>query len=114
MDLNSDSVCAGCGQFQGGDIVLSHAHIVSRNRCKQIGKPELIYNPDNIVYLCMDFMEQKGCHNIWDGAPMTEKMKLHNFRAMVEFISVNDPQRFGTILQVVETIDPDLHKQIVS
>lgn len=66
MDYVEEKVCSGCLRYQGGDIKLSHSHIISRKECKEIGKPELIYERENIVYHCMDFGENEGCHRLWE------------------------------------------------
>lgn len=62
IDYTREPVCSGCLRYQGGDIKLSHSHIISRKECKEIGKPELIYNENNIQFHCMDFGEHVGCH----------------------------------------------------
>lgn len=66
IDSSREKVCTGCGRHQGGDIKLSHSHIISRADCKRIGKPELIYHPDNITYHCLDFGTHEGCHRKWE------------------------------------------------
>lgn len=66
IDYIREKVCSGCLRYQGGDVRLSHSHIISRADCKAIGKPELIYDPDNIAYHCLDFGEHKGCHPKWE------------------------------------------------
>ena len=62
MDHITEPVCTGCLKYQGGDIKLSHSHIISRADCHALGRPELIYDRNNITYHCMDFGDHKGCH----------------------------------------------------
>lgn len=66
IDENREKICSGCGRYQGGDVRLSHSHIISRADCKRIGKPQLIYHPENITYHCMDFGFNQGCHSKWE------------------------------------------------
>ena len=66
MDYTEEKVCSGCLRYQGGEIRLSHSHLISRKRCKEIGRPELIYDRENIQYHCMNFGEHKGCHEKWE------------------------------------------------
>ena len=51
------AVCAGCGRAQGGAIKLSHSHLVPRAYNEQ-----LIAEPDNIAYHCLDWGTHQGCH----------------------------------------------------
>lgn len=62
FDLNTEKKCSGCGRWQGGDIALSHSHIISRADCKRIGRPDLIADDRNVVYHCLDLGEHVGCH----------------------------------------------------
>lgn len=66
MDYTEEPICSGCGKYQGGDIKLSHSHLISRKTCKEIGRPELIYDRRNITYHCLHFSNNKGCHSIWE------------------------------------------------
>ncbi len=62
MDSNTEPKCTGCGRYQGGDIKLSHSHIISRADCKRYGRPDLISDLRNLTYHCLDFGENIGCH----------------------------------------------------
>jgi hypothetical protein len=89
MDHVTESICTGCGKYQGGDIRLSHSHIISRKECKEIGKPELIYNRDNITYHCMDFGENEGCHRLWENQKRRkELLDYENNKAYVKSVSI--------------------------
>lgn len=66
MDRKQEHQCSGCGRYQGGNIILSHSHVISRKDCKDIGKIELIYSVDNLRYHCLDFAENVGCHRKWE------------------------------------------------
>lgn len=62
IDSNTDPICTGCGRYQGGDIRLSHSHIISRADCKRIGRVDLISDKRNITFHCLDFGLHVGCH----------------------------------------------------
>jgi len=66
IDIEREPVCEGCGKGQGGDLRLSHSHVISRQEAKNIGLPELIYNKRNIRLHCLDFGNHKGCHTKWE------------------------------------------------
>lgn len=49
--------CAWCGETDGNIQV---HHIIPQAECKKIGRPDLIYNTNNMVCLCRK--NGKGCH----------------------------------------------------
>jgi len=61
-DANTEPKCTGCNRYQGGDIALSHSHVISRADCKRYGRPDLISDPRNIRLHCLDLGEHVGCH----------------------------------------------------
>lgn len=97
MDYIEEKVCTGCLRYQGGDIKLSHSHIISREDCKRIGKPELIYDRDNITYHCMDFGENEGCHRKHESKNYTIMSKLCDFSKNIEFIKLNNIDLYNKI-----------------
>lgn len=62
FDENTEPICTGCERYQGGDIKLSHSHIISKADCKRYGRPDLISDPRNITFHCLDFGDNIGCH----------------------------------------------------
>ena len=84
MDYTHEKVCSGCLRYQGGEIKLSHSHIISRQDCHNIGKPELIYEPENITYHCMDFGNHRGCHSKWESA--TNRHTLLDYLKNIEIV----------------------------
>lgn len=62
FDEVTEPICTGCGRHQGGEIALSHSHIISRADCKRIGRPDLIADDQNITYHCLDLGLHVGCH----------------------------------------------------
>ncbi len=99
IDSEREPVCEGCGR---GDKPLSHSHTISRYRCKQIGKPELIYDKRDIEMMC--FGTSASCHEIWEGAPMRDKMKLNNFDKMMLLIEEEDPEKFASMSLAIQSV----------
>lgn len=90
MDYTQEKVCSGCLRYQGGEIKLSHSHIISRQDCHNIGKPELIYEPENITYHCMDFGNHKGCHSKWEST--TNRSLLLDYSKNIEVVRKFAPE----------------------
>lgn len=84
MDYTTEPVCTGCLKYQGGDIKLSHSHIISREDCKRIGKPELIWDRNNLTYHCLDFMNNVGCHRKHESP--VERHTLADYQKNIEYI----------------------------
>lgn len=83
-----ERICTGCGRHEGGEVRLSHSHIISRQECRNIGRVDLIADKNNIVYHCMDFGNHKGCHNNWEN-PDKRSMLLDYERNMEYIKSVS-------------------------
>lgn len=97
MDYTTEPVCTGCLKYQGGDIKLSHSHLISRADCHAIGKEDLISERKNITYHCLDFGEHTGCHRKWEN-PAQRK----------ELLDYEDN------IKIIEDLAPEiLHKYIV-
>ena len=88
---NSDieKVCSGCGS---GSFPLSHSHLISKNDCVKIGRPELIYDPKNVVYHCMSINEHTGCHDYWHSN--TQRINLLDYQKNIEWISEIDKDMY--------------------
>lgn len=99
IDTEREPICQGCGR---GDKPLSHSHTISRARCKQIGKPELISDKDNIEIEC--FGTNEDCHNIWEYEGIKKRMTLDNFDRKLEYIEKHDPERFKSIQIQIKSI----------
>lgn len=90
MDLDriqdKGNVCDGCGKPE-----ITHSHTISVKRCKEINKPELILDQDNIEYLCFD------CHRAWEGyygKSGRENINKITLNRMKEYVRQHDPQRY--------------------
>ena len=86
IDYTREFVCTGCLRYQGGDIKLSHSHIISRADCKRIGREDLISNEDNITFHCMSFGENKGCHEKWENP--AKRKELNDYKNNINFIKI--------------------------
>lgn len=84
MDYTTEPVCTGCLRYQGGDIKLSHSHIISREDCKRIGREDLIYSRDNLTYHCLDWNERFGCHRKWENPK--QRTSLDDYQKNIEYI----------------------------
>lgn len=83
IDLTRERVCVGCGTTRN----LSRAHILSRQKCHNLGKPELIYDKRNIAYLCLSIGESVGCHSIWDDGREDDKARLLCYDSFQEWLN---------------------------
>lgn len=84
MDHTTEPICTGCGRYQGGDIKLSHSHLISRADCQRIGKSELISERDNLTYHCMTYAGHVGCHNKWESP--VDRVNLLDYEKNIEYI----------------------------
>lgn len=65
------------------DVTIDHSHTISRARCKQLGKPELIYDPENIEHL------SRKAHEEWDNYEPAF-IKHANFQKRMDYIKQHD------------------------
>ena len=72
-------VCEGCGS-----IAMDNSHIISRKRCKEIGRTELIWDPNNVVNYC------RNCHHNYENYKSGEWKKLRNYIHLVRYLKDND------------------------
>jgi len=85
MDYTTEPVCTGCLKYQGGDIKLSHSHIISKEDCKRIGREDLIYDRENLTYHCMSFgNNDPGCHRKHENP--AQRKTLADYEKNMEYI----------------------------
>lgn len=84
-DRNILYPCEGCGAF----FVKNHAHIIPQARCKNIGKTELIWNPDNF------FRADHTCNRAIENPNGKEWKRLKNIDHCLSFIKQHDPELFA-------------------
>lgn len=76
--------CEGCEIHRSN----SHAHIIPQARCKNIGKTELIWHPDNF------FMADHKCNAAIENPKGKEWRALKNIDKCLAFIKLHDPELF--------------------
>ena len=93
-------VCAGCGRRAGGLIKLSHSHLVPRSY-----NQELITEPANIAYHCVDWMGHAGCHGKWESND--HRHELLDFERNLDYIERADPAYYNLLM--LKTFIPEPH-----
>ena len=71
--------CSGCGR---SDVRLIHSHLIPRSR-----RPDLVTDKNNITYHCLDSIDRKGCHTIWEGNKRFSLLDYH--RNMLYILQVD-------------------------
>lgn len=93
IDLERERYCEATGRT---DLPLSHSHTISRKRCKELGKTELVWNKDNL------FLESMGSsdsgHVIWEHGDLDSKKKLFNFERKLAYIKIHDQEAYQKII----------------
>lgn len=97
IDQTRPAVCQGSGR---SDVPLSHSHTIPRARCKELGKTELIWDPDNIELEGYEEPTSKPtmAHNIWETGSVLQKYHLLNFQRKLSYIKIHDPQTYQKIV----------------
>lgn len=98
IDSERELICTGCNKYQGGDIRLSHSHIISQKDCKLIGKPELIYDKKDITYHCVDFGNNIGCHRKWESKDPKIMSTLLDYESNMIFIKSQSIELYNKIV----------------
>jgi ribosomal protein S14 len=67
IDQEREQVCSGCGNPRN----LSNSHLISRQKCRDLGRLDLISEKKNIQKHCIINSNipgagHKGCHEIWE------------------------------------------------
>jgi 5-methylcytosine-specific restriction endonuclease McrA len=78
--------CNGCGTAAQGT-----AHIIPKARCKQMGKPELIWDKENVFPAC------HKCNSIAENPQSPLFLKLLNITTILSVIKKHDPERYRKI-----------------
>lgn len=103
IDLAREPVCESCGR---GDKPLSHSHTISRKRLKELGLSDLIYDEVGLILECYEepTSNPTACHNIWEVAPLKEKMKLKTWEQKLAYIKEYDQETYKKIVFELENI----------
>ena len=93
IDIRRPPICQGTGR---GDVPLSHSHTISRARCKELNKTELIWDPDNIELEGYEEATSNPtmAHNIWENGSCSQKVKLLNFQRKLDYIKIHDIETY--------------------
>ena len=96
LQYEREPICQATGR---NDFPLSWSHTISVARCKEIGKTELCYSPDNLELEGYHERSSNNVagHNIWEDSDWEEKSKLLNFGRKLEFIRIHDPEAYNKI-----------------
>jgi len=90
FDAITDRVCSGCGY----NDKLSHSHIISRSRNK-----DLEADINNIVYDCLQRADgSEGCHTRWESMNIDKMRTLIDFDDRLEYIKKNDIRLWNLIM----------------
>ncbi|MCH7724438.1 MAG: hypothetical protein IIC76_14035 [Bacteroidetes bacterium] len=89
IDNEREQVCQGCGR---SDKPLSHSHIISQKRCKEIGKTELIWDKDNIEIEC--FGNNNDCHNVWEKGGMAKQSRMLIFDRKLKYLFLHERSEY--------------------
>lgn len=98
IDNEREQMCTGCSMYQGGDIRLSHSHIISQADCKRIGMPELIVDKENITFHCVDFGAHVGCHRIHETKRYSIMKQLHDCEKNLAYIESKSKELYNRIV----------------
>lgn len=97
IDLAREPICETCGR---GDRPLSHSHIISQKRCKEIGKADLISDENNILLECFEPPASNStyCHNIWEYGSMEDKKQSKTWLYKLAYIKEHDPEQYQKLI----------------
>lgn len=80
---NPRPICGGCGE-----LATDNDHTVSKARCKQLHKAELIYDPDNFPSSC------RVCHMKWENWKSGEYWDLINTHERMVYLFEHDEESY--------------------
>lgn len=115
-ELQFKDVCRDCLNTKKDDQGLpyprSWAHKVSRNRCRQLGKYELIWDRRNFDRACRGYSD--ACHEIRDNGSIGSRLKLNTYLDdLVNWIRLEDPEGYKKVLyDEIQDFDADLFKRL--
>lgn len=91
--INGWIVCGAYPHVCSEMAIIDHSHTISRDRCKKLGKPELIYDPANIEHC------SRVAHEEWDN--YSPKMLKHaNWQKRMDFIKLHDPHDYERRMEI--------------
>lgn len=72
------------------------SHIISKARCKQLNKTELIWTKENTFPSC------RGCHRTWESLYNIAWCSLLNVDECLEVLHKYDPEAYNKRIQIYE------------
>ena len=95
--------CQATGEFSS---YIDHDHTISQKRCKQIGKPELIWDERNIVY------SSRTAHMEWESYKDGMFAKHKNFHERMAFLKEHDIEGWEKRMMALERLE-EIKNQII-
>ena len=83
------AICEACGK-----LATDHSHIISKKRCKELGKADLIYTRENWFFSC------RKCHEDWEALHGQRWIHFRNLERLIPVLQKHDPE--GYMKRVVE------------
>lgn len=78
------SVCEACGCKPATE----HSHVISKQRCKELGKADLIYSRENWFFSC------RKCHHDWEAVNGDQWTRFKNLERLIPVLQKHDPQGY--------------------
>lgn len=79
--------CSAYSHLNDVNSIIDHSHTISQDRCKKLGKPELIYDIKNIEHC------SREAHEEWDHYKPAF-LKHRNCWSRMEYLSIHDPHDY--------------------
>ncbi len=95
-----DPCCETCGKH---NMPLSISHTISRKRCKEINRIDLITDKENLVVECFGAPSSypTECHNLWEinNLKKIQEINPEMLRKKMQFIKQNDLQLYNILIE---------------
>jgi len=90
------AICEACGK-----LATEHSHIISKKRCKELGKAELIYSRENWFFAC------RSCHEAWEAVKSDRWTHFRNLERLIPVLQKHDPEGYMKRIQQLkgQTLD---------
>lgn len=98
LSLVTKDICLDCNGKKG--YPNSWSHIISRNRCRQLGNIPLIWDRNNVYRSCQGSSD--SCHTIWENGSIEDKLKLLHFIDNLRVMQKYDIVGFRKIMIEIE------------
>jgi hypothetical protein len=92
-----------CDAYNQTGMVCDHDHTISKQRCKELGKTELVWDSSNIEY------SSRKAHMEWEGYKSGEFCKHKNLARRMAFLKEHDYESFIKRSEVLELFNQPEH-----